>query len=237
MHVTINITTEYADQIVARWAAEGEDYDLPGGRASLTVAECQPGIPYWIINALPDPHNEAIVWCGYHQYISPRRDWHAWVTSSGAWAWVRRTLNNSTLVLAGPRPAVLELVDRAMLAEHAQDWYYSSTEHTDWAPWETWETAERRDLGQPDDSAGATDWARLRTLEDDEIDSTDIPEPTPEQLAGAEARPGLRKREWIGLWLDADVLAWLRAQGPSYRVLINAALREHMRACDSGEEE
>jgi len=37
-----------------------------------------------------------------------------------------------------------------------------------------------------------TEWERLASLSDEEIDTSDIPEPTPEQLARAVLRKGLK---------------------------------------------
>ncbi|WP_133511347.1 hypothetical protein [Candidatus Thiosymbion oneisti] len=37
-----------------------------------------------------------------------------------------------------------------------------------------------------------TDWERLRTLADEDIDKSDIPDPTPEQFARAVVRKGLK---------------------------------------------
>ncbi len=87
----------------------------------------------------------------------------------------------------------------------------------------------------PSDSSRSsqTDWERLARLSDDEIDTSDIPEPTPEQLARAVLRKGLkpipRKRQ-VTLRLDADVLEWLKQQGKGYQSRINALLRAYMEA-------
>jgi uncharacterized protein (DUF4415 family) len=75
-----------------------------------------------------------------------------------------------------------------------------------------------------------------RTTEESE---PDIPEPTPEQIARAVARRGLKPapgKEQITLRVDADVLAWFREQGQGYQSRINALLREYMNAHVSGTE-
>lgn len=81
--------------------------------------------------------------------------------------------------------------------------------------------------------ASETDWERLRDLADEDIDSSDFPEPTPEQFARAVLRRGLKpvegKRQ-VTLRLDADVLGWFRAQGPGYQTRINQLLRAFMEA-------
>ncbi len=70
-------------------------------------------------------------------------------------------------------------------------------------------------------------------MSDEDIDTSDIPEPTPEQFARAVARKGLkplpRKRQ-ITLRIDADVLEWFKAQGKGYQSRINALLRAYMEA-------
>lgn len=95
-------------------------------------------------------------------------------------------------------------------------------------------TKRPHDTSQPSE----TDWKRLRNLRDDEIDKSEISEPTPEQFARAIARKGLkpvtRKRQ-VTLRLDSDVLDWLKAQGPGYQTRINRLLRAYMEASRSSE--
>ena len=76
--------------------------------------------------------------------------------------------------------------------------------------------------------------AQIRALEalpDDQIDTTDAPE----ILDWSDARRGVFYRpvkQQITLRLDADVIAWFRAQargGRGYQTDINGALREHVR--------
>jgi uncharacterized protein (DUF4415 family) len=87
----------------------------------------------------------------------------------------------------------------------------------------------------PKDSSKSsqTDWERLARLSDEEIDTSDIPEPTPEQFAQAVLRKGLKpvapKRQ-VTLRLDADVLEWFKHQGKGYQTRINALLRAYMEA-------
>lgn len=69
----------------------------------------------------------------------------------------------------------------------------------------------------------------LENLPDEKIDTTDIPE----ILDWSGARRGLLYRpvkQQITLRLDADVLAWFRANAPGgrgYQTEINRVLREH----------
>ena len=76
--------------------------------------------------------------------------------------------------------------------------------------------------------------ARMRALAarpDSEIDFSDIPETTDEQwknaVRGHFYRPVKRQ---ITARVDADVLAWLKADGKGYQSRINAILRREMLA-------
>lgn len=82
-----------------------------------------------------------------------------------------------------------------------------------------------------------TDWERIGKLRDEGLDTSDIPEPTPEQFARALARRGLKplpRKQQVTLRVDADVLSWFKAQGPGYQSRINRLLREYMEAVRSG---
>jgi uncharacterized protein (DUF4415 family) len=74
--------------------------------------------------------------------------------------------------------------------------------------------------------------ARLKALAarpDSEIDTSDIPEMTDEQWKQARRGHFYRPRkQQITARVDADVLAWLKAQGKGYQSRINAILRREM---------
>lgn len=74
-----------------------------------------------------------------------------------------------------------------------------------------------------------TDFKRLEALKDDDIDFSDIPELTPERLAGGVVRRGLKPltKCRLMLQLDSDVIEWFRAQ-ENYQAKINALLRAYM---------
>jgi len=69
----------------------------------------------------------------------------------------------------------------------------------------------------------------LAALRDDQIDTSDIPELTDEQLSravrGLMYRP-LKKP--VTMRLDMDVIEWLKRQGPGYQTKANALLRQEM---------
>ncbi len=75
------------------------------------------------------------------------------------------------------------------------------------------------------------DLKRLADMTDDDIDTSDIPEISPEQFARAVVRDGLIKRKskaQLTLRLDRDVLEWFRSQGRGYQTRINSLLRAYM---------
>ena len=65
---------------------------------------------------------------------------------------------------------------------------------------------------------------RLRDMPDSEIDFSDIPELTREQLASM-TRPS---RQLVAARLDRDVVDWLQSFGPGYSTRINVILRTVM---------
>jgi uncharacterized protein (DUF4415 family) len=67
----------------------------------------------------------------------------------------------------------------------------------------------------------------LKRLRDEAIDLTDIPplENWNHAVIGKFYRP---RKKSLTIRIDADVLAWLRAQGKGYQTRINALLREAM---------
>lgn len=71
----------------------------------------------------------------------------------------------------------------------------------------------------------------LDELADEDIDLSDIPEIT--DWSGAERGKFYRPvKQQITLRIDADVIAWFKAQAPQgrgYQTNINQALREHVR--------
>jgi len=75
-------------------------------------------------------------------------------------------------------------------------------------------------------------------MSDEDIDTSDLPEPTPEQFARAIARKGLKPlplKQQVTLRIDADVLQWFKDQRKGYQSRINALLRAYMEAHRSRE--
>lgn len=78
-----------------------------------------------------------------------------------------------------------------------------------------------------------TDWARIDSMTDEDIDFSDSPEITPELFARAVVRRGLTPppaKVQLTLRVDSDVLDWFREQGKGYQTRINALLRAYMEA-------
>lgn len=82
-----------------------------------------------------------------------------------------------------------------------------------------------------------TDWARVDSMKDKDIELSESPELTPEMFARGIVRYGLKpvtKKELLTLRVDGDVLAWFRAQGRGYQTQINSLLRAYMDANRAG---
>lgn len=76
--------------------------------------------------------------------------------------------------------------------------------------------------------ASKTDWKRLETLKDDQIDRSEIPELGDEFFAHAELH--VPPKQAVTMRLDVDVLNWFKAQGQGYQTRINKLLRAYMLA-------
>lgn len=69
----------------------------------------------------------------------------------------------------------------------------------------------------------------LALVPDDQIDLSDIPEITPEQWARAVRGRFYRPiKKPVTMRLDADVIDWLKQQGPGYQTKANQLLRAEM---------
>ncbi|MCC6299373.1 MAG: BrnA antitoxin family protein [Anaerolineales bacterium] len=81
-----------------------------------------------------------------------------------------------------------------------------------------------------------TNWKRLDSMTDDDIDTSDIPPITPEMFARAVVKRGLKGRDskaQLTIRVDKDVLNWFKARGRGYQTQINALLRAYMEASKS----
>lgn len=74
-----------------------------------------------------------------------------------------------------------------------------------------------------------TDWELVRSIPDEAIDTSDIPELDSSFFENAQVRLPKRKMP-ITIRLDVDVLEWYRSLGKGYQTRINAILRMYMEA-------
>ncbi len=83
-----------------------------------------------------------------------------------------------------------------------------------------------------------TNWERLETMQDKDIDFSDIPEITEDQFKKAKLRfggkPIQKGKVRVNILLDANIVAYFKAQagGRGYQTLINEALKENIRHHD-----
>lgn len=71
-----------------------------------------------------------------------------------------------------------------------------------------------------------TDWARIDTMTDDEIDTSDIPELDDQFFANAVVWQPKSQRT-VGLVVEKEVVDWFEEQGPNYKIRMSAALKEY----------
>jgi uncharacterized protein (DUF4415 family) len=73
-----------------------------------------------------------------------------------------------------------------------------------------------------------TDWQRIETMKDQDIDVSENPELDEQFFEEAIWWPGPKRQ--ITLRLDPDVLAFFRKRGRGYQTAINAVLRKYVEA-------
>ena len=82
-------------------------------------------------------------------------------------------------------------------------------------------------------SKSFTDWDKLQTMNDKDIDTSEFPEATPEEFARAVVKYSSKippKKEQLSISVDKDVLEWFRLRDKNYQGEINALLRTYMHA-------
>lgn len=83
-----------------------------------------------------------------------------------------------------------------------------------------------------------TDWDRINVMQDEDIDLSDIPEITEDQMTQARLRfsgkPIPKNKIRVNIMLDADIVAYFKTQagGQGYQTLINETLRANIRSHD-----
>ena len=90
-------------------------------------------------------------------------------------------------------------------------------------------TKQTKPAAKANAQAPGTDWAKLATMGEEEIDYSDIPKLGDEFFKTAVRNPFYRPvKAATTVRLDTDVLAWLRSQGKGYQTRINQILRDAM---------
>jgi uncharacterized protein (DUF4415 family) len=78
-----------------------------------------------------------------------------------------------------------------------------------------------------------SNWKRLSSMASNAVDTSDMPEISPEQFASAVVRRGLKPsaaKVQLTIRVDRDVLEWYRQKGRGYQTRINQLLRAYMEA-------
>lgn len=78
-----------------------------------------------------------------------------------------------------------------------------------------------------------TDWEKINTMTDDEIDFSDNPKVSPEMFARGILRKNLKpitRKSQLTLRIDQDVIEFFKSQGRGYQTKINQLLRAYMEA-------
>jgi uncharacterized protein (DUF4415 family) len=78
-----------------------------------------------------------------------------------------------------------------------------------------------------------SDWQRLSSMAYVDVDTSEIPEISPDQFARTVVRRGLKPstaKVQLTIRIDRDVLEWYRKKGGGYQTRINKLLRAYMEA-------
>lgn len=73
-----------------------------------------------------------------------------------------------------------------------------------------------------------TNFERLHSMTDEDIDFTDLPETTPEMWAKGVLRRSINSQEILPI--DRDIVEFFKSQGRGYQEKINQLLRAYMEA-------
>ncbi len=77
-----------------------------------------------------------------------------------------------------------------------------------------------------------TDWEKLDSLQDEDIDFSDCPEITPEMLKTSIVHRGFEsnhQKQPLTLYLDKDIVAWYKSNESYHQAEINTLLREYIK--------
>jgi uncharacterized protein (DUF4415 family) len=77
-----------------------------------------------------------------------------------------------------------------------------------------------------------TDWERLDSMTDEDIDFSDCPEITPEMAKNMTVRRGLKYssgKQLLTLSLDDEIVTWYKKNRESHQAEINQLLKEYIK--------
>ncbi len=77
-----------------------------------------------------------------------------------------------------------------------------------------------------------TDWERLDSMTDEDIDFSDCPEITPEMTKSKTIRRGLKDsshKQLLTLYLDEEIVTWYQKNKESHQVEINNLLKDYIK--------
>lgn len=77
-----------------------------------------------------------------------------------------------------------------------------------------------------------TDWERLDSMKDEDIDFSDCPEITPEMAKNATVRRGLNsssQKQALTLYLDKEIVTWYKTNEAFHQAEINTLLKEYIK--------
>jgi len=73
------------------------------------------------------------------------------------------------------------------------------------------------------------DWAALAAMRDADIDVSDLPERL-DWTGAVRGKFYKPRKQTVTMRLDADIVAWFKANAPQYQTAVNQALREYVAA-------
>lgn len=77
-----------------------------------------------------------------------------------------------------------------------------------------------------------TDWEKLESMTDENIDFSDCPEITSEMAKSVTVRRGLKfsKKRSLTLFLDDEIVNWYKQNEASHQAEINTLLKEYIKS-------
>jgi len=89
---------------------------------------------------------------------------------------------------------------------------------------------EKQSNGSYVEKPSQTDWDKLKAMDDNDIDYSDLPEVNEDFFNQATVIENPPSKKQLTIRLDNDILQWLKDQGTGYQTRINAILRAYYQA-------